>query len=158
MTADSACSPRPLSSLGQLSAIPTDVLRHYIFSGRFLDPLSLVVCRFVCRRIKDLAPPPAASTASQIRRNKPLMVPVCVAAAARGFIPILRWARSKGYPPYCATVAHYAAMGGHLDLLQWARDTDGCWSHETAEGAAQGGAMDVLRWLAVEDGVLGSAL
>tara|TARA_B110000977_G_scaffold6923_1_gene9628 strand:- start:25726 stop:26136 length:411 start_codon:yes stop_codon:yes gene_type:complete len=38
-------------------------------------------------------------------------------------------------------------MGGHLEVLQWAR-ANGCpWDEQTCAGAAQGGHLEVLQWL-----------
>jgi hypothetical protein len=37
-------------------------------------------------------------------------------------------------------------MGGHLEVLQWAR-ANGCpWNENTCWGAAQVGHLEVLRW------------
>jgi hypothetical protein len=38
-----------------------------------------------------------------------------------------------------------AAAGGHLEVLQWAREYDCPWGEETCATAAQGGHLEVLR-------------
>ena len=40
----------------------------------------------------------------------------------------------------------YAALGGHLEVLQWAH-ANGCpWKEETCQTAAQGGHLEMLQW------------
>jgi hypothetical protein len=39
-----------------LLQLPTDVLRHFILRAGVLDTCSRAVCRFVCRRLRDLIP------------------------------------------------------------------------------------------------------
>ena len=41
---------------------------------------------------------------------------------------------------------YYAALGGHLEVLKWARD-NGCeWGKDTCYFAARNGHLDVLKW------------
>ena len=40
----------------------------------------------------------------------------------------------------------YAARGGHLEVLQWAREHDCPWNDKTCHAAARGGHLAVLRW------------
>ncbi len=66
-------------------------------------------------------------------------------AAIGGHLEILQWARSQG----CAwNEQTYAARGGHLELLlQWAR-SQGCpWDEQTCANAARGGHLELLQWL-----------
>jgi hypothetical protein len=39
-----------------------------------------------------------------------------------------------------------AAAGGHLEVLQWAREQDCPWNHRTCMSAAAGGHLEVLKW------------
>ena len=39
-----------------------------------------------------------------------------------------------------------AAEGGHLEILQWAREKGCEWDKWTCTGAAQGGHLEVLQW------------
>ena len=41
---------------------------------------------------------------------------------------------------------HYAARGGHLEVLQWAREHHCPWNESTCQHAAAGGHLEVLRW------------
>ncbi len=43
-------------------------------------------------------------------------------------------------------VAMYAARGGHLDVLRWAREHDCPWDDGTCWSAAEGGHLEVLQW------------
>jgi len=41
----------------------------------------------------------------------------------------------------------FAARGGHLNVLTWARRAQDCpWGVDTCSAVAQGGHLDVLRW------------
>ena len=43
-------------------------------------------------------------------------------------------------------VCSYAALGGHLEVLQWAR-ANGCpWDEDTCSAAANRGHLEVLQW------------
>eukprot|EP00611_Tribonema_gayanum_P002321 TRINITY_DN116_c0_g1_i2.p1 TRINITY_DN116_c0_g1~~TRINITY_DN116_c0_g1_i2.p1 ORF type:complete len:422 (-),score=46.10 TRINITY_DN116_c0_g1_i2:110-1375(-) len=71
--------------------------------------------------------------------------PVCNAAAGRGDLEMLQWARSKGCYLHHFTGAA-AARGGHLEVLQWVH-ADGCpLDVNTCAAAASGGHLQVLRW------------
>ena len=48
----------------------------------------------------------------------------CLAAAIRGNLNMLKWARANG-APWDVGTCHSAAFRGHLELLQWAR-SNGC--------------------------------
>ena len=39
-----------------------------------------------------------------------------------------------------------AAMGGHLEVLQWARANGCAWDADTCRDAAGGGHLEVLQW------------
>ena len=39
----------------------------------------------------------------------------------------------------------YAAEGGHLEVLQWARENDCPWDEETCTYAARGGHLEMLQ-------------
>ena len=70
---------------------------------------------------------------------------VCQYAALGGHLEVLQWARVNGCPWDEWTCA-YAAEGGHLEVLQWAR-ANGCpWNRITIVAAAGGGHLEVLQW------------
>ena len=41
---------------------------------------------------------------------------------------------------------YYAAKGGHLDCLIWARENGGDWDSTICEAASEGGHLDCLIW------------
>jgi hypothetical protein len=43
-------------------------------------------------------------------------------------------------------VCAYAARGGHLDLLKWARKNGCLWNSNTCTNAARGGHLELLKW------------
>jgi len=66
-------------------------------------------------------------------------------AAGRGKIAILAFLCARGYKLHVSACA-YAAQGGHLEALEWAR-RNGCpWDEHTCLVAAEGGHLEVLRW------------
>jgi len=70
---------------------------------------------------------------------------LCRYAAKGGHLAVLQWARAQGYPWDERTCA-WAAENGHLDVLQWAR-AHGCpWEGMTCEMAAKNGHLAVLQW------------
>ena len=70
---------------------------------------------------------------------------LCHYAAEGGHLAVLRWARAQGCPWYEWTCAN-AAAHGHLEVLQWAR-AQGCpWDRRTCARAATNGHPGVLRW------------
>jgi hypothetical protein len=71
---------------------------------------------------------------------------VCMYAARGGHLKVLRWARENGCPWDHLTCA-YAAGRGHLEILQWARGNGCSWNEWTCGFAASNGHLEVLKWL-----------
>ena len=72
-------------------------------------------------------------------------LPWCTEAAAGGHLAVLQWAREQGCHWGYSTCAA-AAGGGHLAVLQWAWE-QGCPMDEgTCSAAAGNGHLEVLRW------------
>ena len=70
---------------------------------------------------------------------------LCRYAAEGGHLEALQWARAHGCPWDRWTCAN-AASNGHLEVLQWAR-AHGCpWDERTCRCAAKNGHLDVLEW------------
>ena len=70
---------------------------------------------------------------------------VCAAAANRGHLGALQWARHHNIPWDERTCA-YAARHGFLDILQWAR-ANGCpWNKATFIYAAKNGHENIMKW------------
>merc|ERR1719443_954090 len=70
---------------------------------------------------------------------------LCAYAAMNGHLEVLQWARAHGCPWNTSTCAE-AAENGHLEVLQWAR-AHGCpWGEDTCAYAAEGGHLEVLKW------------
>jgi len=77
----------------------------------------------------------------------------CIYAAKGGHLKVLQWARSQGCP-WNVYTCRFAAEGGHLEVLQWARSdpTDPCpWDELVCINAALKGHLEVLKW-AIEKG------
>ena len=73
------------------------------------------------------------------------MVNMCAAAARRGRLEVLQWARGQGCP-WNEHTCSLAAEGGHLSALQWARGQGGPWDANTCSSAARGGHLSTLQW------------
>ncbi len=67
------------------------------------------------------------------------------AVVVGGHLEVLQWARSQGCPWDEDTCAH-AARGGHLEVLEWAREQGCPWDEWTCAYAARGGHLEVLKW------------
>ena len=71
--------------------------------------------------------------------------PVCQWAAWGGHLEVLQWARQNDCP-WDEGTCSYAAKGGHLEVLQWARQNDCPWDEGTCWTAARYGHLEVLQW------------
>ena len=100
-----------------------------------IELVSLITCRFVCRRWHSLLPlpPPGLSTFSSI-------------LATRGELAILKWARAVG-SPWKAEVCTLAAGTGNLEMLKWVREHGCPWENATMEAARHFGHSEIVRWL-----------
>ena len=70
---------------------------------------------------------------------------LCAYAAEGGHLAVLQWARSEGRPWDERTCAK-AAMTGHLDILQWARANECPWNGKTCAAALMNGQSAVFLW------------
>ena len=70
---------------------------------------------------------------------------ICKYAAGGGCLSVLKWARAQG-SPWGTSTCREAAKNGHLAVLQWAR-AQGCpWDERTCAGIAANGNLAVLQW------------
>jgi len=70
---------------------------------------------------------------------------ICESAALGGHLDVLRWARENKCS-WSKLTCSKAAFGGHLEVLRWARE-NGCeWDERTCRCAALGGHLEVLKW------------
>jgi hypothetical protein len=69
----------------------------------------------------------------------------CRFAARGGHLEVLKWAREHG-ALWDEGVYHNAAKGGHLEVLQWAWEHGLPGGESTCYFAAQGGHLEVLQW------------
>ena len=70
---------------------------------------------------------------------------LCAYAAEGGHLAVLQWARSEGRPWDERTCAK-AAMNGHLEILQWARANECPWNGTTCAEAFTNGQIAVYLW------------
>ena len=68
---------------------------------------------------------------------------ICKYAAGGGCLSVLKWARAQGCPWHEWT-CEYAAKNGHLAVLQWARAHECPWNESTCTEAARNGHLAVL--------------
>ncbi|WZN65436.1 hypothetical protein HKI87_12g69940 [Chloropicon roscoffensis] len=71
----------------------------------------------------------------------------CHWAAYGGHLEVIKWLRAKGCP-WGEVTSRSAALGGHLEVLQWMRAQDPpCpWTSDVCYRAASEGHLDILRW------------
>ena len=48
--------------------------------------------------------------------------------------------------PWNEDVCAYAAKGGHLDVLKWARENGCPWNEQVCINAATNGHLEILKW------------
>ena len=89
----------------QLLELPTDLIRLILSSYIARSPLSNITARFVCRRFRDLLPPPLSQETREQARD------FCSIAAADGYLNLVKWLRTNGCPWDALTCAG-AAYGG----------------------------------------------
>jgi hypothetical protein len=70
------------------------------------------------------------------------------AAAGKGFLHVVQWARSDGCP-WDSDACRSAAAGGFLEVLQWMRSQEPpCpWNEDVCTAAAGRGDLELLEWL-----------
>lgn len=120
-------------------ALPPDLIR---LTAEHLDDASKLVCRFVCRRFRDLVyVPPWVKEDAYDQRTWFTGV-----LASEGYLNVLIWARSQG-APWGQFAYQEAAMNGHLNVIVWAHENIGqCNAYEIAGPAAAAGQIHVLEW------------
>ena len=75
----------------------------------------------------------------------PWVKETCAWAAEGGHLEVLQWARLR-LCPWNALTCVCAAKHGHLEMLQWAR-ANGCpWDADTCAYAAEAGHLELLKW------------
>ena len=70
---------------------------------------------------------------------------LCAYAAMGGHLAVLQWARSKGHP-WNEWTCFYAAINGHLEMLQWARAHQCPWDGLTCVAASANRHIAVFLW------------
>jgi hypothetical protein len=141
-TASSSASTLP--SFGHsLLDLPTDVLRHLIIRASVLDPCSRAVCRFVCRRLRDLIPATSpdfcAEPSNSIALN--FVQDGCSAAVPTSSSEASSLSGTSSAPPAWAdpaliceakppryTLVMLAARQGNLAVLQWYYEQNLLWT------------------------------
>ena len=65
-------------------------------------------------------------------------------AAVEGDLFLLQFAMRRGCNASC--VCRYAAQGGRLEILKWAREHGFSWDESTCSQAARHGYLEVVKW------------
>jgi hypothetical protein len=143
------------------SGLPSHVIIQHIL-GSDTDPVVLARLRAVSRLMRDVVDETGlrveemtAEVAAQngfldtlknkLQKGRLDKQHMCENAALGGHLEVQQWARANGCPWYWQTCVR-AALHGHLEVLQWA-SANGCpWDEETCSGAAKGGHLDMLQW------------
>ncbi|KAK3278740.1 hypothetical protein CYMTET_13335 [Cymbomonas tetramitiformis] len=87
----------------------------------------------------------AMSSSADLRAYRQYMWMACAQAASGGHLQVLQWAREQGCPWNAQTCCD-AARGGHLEVLQWARAWRNPWNAKHVALRQSGGHLEVLRW------------
>lgn len=103
-----------------------------------LDDCSRVVSRFVARRFRDLVP--------LQKGERSFGVDVCAEAAKRGWLSVVKWARSQG-AWWNERTFDAAVTGGNTQVISWLK-ANGCpWDAKACIKAARYGHLQVLESL-----------
>jgi hypothetical protein len=70
---------------------------------------------------------------------------ICLCAAWGGHLQVLQWARENDCP-WDEKTCKEAAKGGHLEVLKWAHENGCPWDENTCWAAAKGGHLETLKW------------
>ena len=110
------------------------VVTHILRSDT--DPIDLARLRAVSHAMRDAVDATGISV-GQVDTEQ---------AARSGYLDTLKHMLQKGRLD-TSIVCTFAALGGHLEVLQWAHANDCPWDTITCKFAAQGGHLEVLQWL-----------
>ncbi len=143
--------------------IPNDILRNCILPELANDKTSLIKCRFVCRKLRNIIPflgftilhIPTAKIAELGHLNILKWIAsiiridngVYVYAALGGHLSILKWAKENGQHEFIPLVSSYAASRGHLDVLEWLYQNGTKFNTNVCSSAARNGHLKILKWL-----------
>ena len=122
---------------GGFSSLPLDVISMHILRSDFLpEPGDLGRLRAVCRRMRDAVD----ATGREIRNLSDWK------AMDLGNVSLLKDRHSRGVLTsdsfLCVDTCAYAAKGGHLDVLKWARENGCPWDEWTCAFAASRGYVE----------------
>jgi hypothetical protein len=112
------------------------VVAHILRSDFLRDPADLAVLRRVSRGMRD-AVDATGRKIEELREDD---------AAERGYLSTLKCLRRQGRLCNNRLLCAYAARGGHLEVLKWARENGCPWDEKTCAHAARGGHLKVLKW------------
>ena len=143
-----------------LPGLPEHVVCHLL--GSIEDPIDLARLKAVSHAMRDAV----AATGREIpkldsktavwkgclstlqhlqRKGRLEKKHLCAYAALGGHLEVLQWARANGCP-WDSYTCHCAAENGHLEVLQWAH-SNGCpWDAQTTVCAAKGGHLTCLKY------------
>ncbi len=110
-----------------------------------LPPIWQHVCKSVCQRWRLLLLQPNRSPRSPFSDSRLQAGRYAGELALGGHLEVLQWARSQGCPWDEWTCA-CAALGGHLEVLQWLRSQACPWNKQTCVNAAFRGHLEMLQW------------
>ena len=118
--------------------INNDDLLSFIFIS-FIDPMSCFAVLLVNKRFNNL-----------YRKRVPGSIRSSIQQHCSR-VELCDWAVRSGMPQNYA--CSRAAMGGHLNVLQWLRSQNPpcVWDECACSGAAMGGHLGVLQWLRSQD-------
>jgi hypothetical protein len=140
-----------------LLGLPEDVLRYRILSPEVLDFSTLGVCRFVCRKLRNMLPRklfPPGRWRMHSEKPTPQAIGGCLVsgATAQGHLAVLKWAlkRKTACRSHRSELDGLAAASGQLRVLKWLVQETGktyvYWDSLFSE-AVEKGHLEVAKWL-----------
>ena len=123
-----------------LLSLPRDVLTNCIFNKKNLDQCSLLICRFVCRLLRNNIIL-CHGSGCKICRHRLFHL-----AVEMSYLDIMKWLYARKFIiPECAYRA--ATKTGRIDILEWLYCTTGKLNPNCMDTAAERGNMHIITWI-----------
>ena len=149
--------------------IPRDIKNEILGEAKLPDPVDRALVRAVSRSMRDAVDATGrdieklntstkcrdaaklgwlSTLKNRLRRGILHKPSVCTQAAMGGHLEIVKWARKNGCPWDKDYTCAWVARHGLLKVLKWARENGCSWDEKTCSWAAEHGQLEVPQWRA----------
>jgi hypothetical protein len=99
----------------------------------------------ISKIIKEIIQKQKEAQSAALRAKKQASSQTCAEAALGGHLDILKFLKESNCS-WDKDVCSYAALGGHFEILKWARANNCPWNEYTCTNAALKGHIEILKW------------